>query len=107
MRQLHLSKAVSRSWGITGSPPVCGGCLKFSGFNTTPTRLGVLGSGGGGLFDGGSREWEEPIEWVQSGKDLRAKMAEKLSKVRSLNITDDDVSSSATPDVGWVSDLVR
>lgn len=102
MRQLNLSKAVSRSWGISGSPPSIAGCsLRYGGFNT-PTRLGVLGNGGGGLF-----EWEEPMEWVQSGKDLRAKMAEKISKVRSLNTTDDDVSGSVTPDVDWVSDLVR
>ncbi|KAF5748518.1 zinc finger CCCH domain-containing protein 20 [Tripterygium wilfordii] len=52
---------------------------------------------------------EEPaMERVESGKTLRAKMFEKLSKENSLERVDPDSSSGGgAPDVGWVSELVN
>jgi hypothetical protein len=44
------------------------------------------------------------MERVESGRDLRVKMFEKLSKESSLDRVD---PGSNTPDVDWVSDLVN
>lgn len=50
---------------------------------------------------------EEPVmERVESGRDLRAKMFEKLSKENSLERVNPDQSSGG-PDLNWVSDLVN
>jgi hypothetical protein len=44
------------------------------------------------------------MERVESGRDLRAQMYARLSKENSLGQVDPAVSS---PDVGWVSELVK
>ncbi|KAF2304027.1 hypothetical protein GH714_026471 [Hevea brasiliensis] len=51
---------------------------------------------------------EEPaMERVESGRGLRAKMFEKLSKDYSLGQVDQDPGQSSNgPDVGWVSELL-
>lgn len=46
------------------------------------------------------------MERVESGRDLRAKMFEKLSKENSLGRVETSPSSGG-PDVGWVSELVK
>jgi hypothetical protein len=46
------------------------------------------------------------MERVESGRDLRAKMFEKLSKENSLGRADPGASTGA-PDVGWISELVK
>lgn len=46
------------------------------------------------------------MERVESGRDLRTKMFEKLSKENSLGRADPNQSTGA-PDVGWVSELVK
>ncbi|KAJ9167911.1 hypothetical protein P3X46_019501 [Hevea brasiliensis] len=52
---------------------------------------------------------EEPaMERVESGRGLRAKMFEKLSKDYSLGQVDQDPGQSSNgPDVGWVSELLK
>lgn len=47
------------------------------------------------------------MERVESGRDLRAKMFEKLSKENSLGRVDEMGLGSGAPDVDWVSDLVE
>jgi hypothetical protein len=46
------------------------------------------------------------MERVESGRDIRAKMFEKLSKENSLK-NSDSVQPDGVPDVGWISDLVN
>ncbi|XP_047327482.1 zinc finger CCCH domain-containing protein 20-like [Impatiens glandulifera] len=93
LRQLQLNK-MSSSW--IGSPTGFGSSrmnFQHIGFNSLPTtpRLGI------GLFD----PLEEPVmERVESGRDLRAKMFEKLSRENPL-------VDEQNPDFGWVSDLVK
>ena len=65
---------------------------------STPTRA-VNG------FDGGfADEEEEHVERVESGRALRAKMYERLSKESGMEKQEPAVGSG--PDVGWVSELV-
>ncbi|KAL1210664.1 Zinc finger CCCH domain-containing protein 49 [Cardamine amara subsp. amara] len=66
---------------------------------TTPTRPGNLDI------------WEyeeEPVmeQVVESGRELRAKMLEKLSKENCMGRVDPDPDQSEAPDVGWVSELL-
>lgn len=48
--------------------------------------------------------FEEPVQRVESGRDLRAKIYGKLSKENSLQ---DTQPSTESPDLGWVSELVK
>ncbi|KAF5726036.1 zinc finger CCCH domain-containing protein 20 [Tripterygium wilfordii] len=67
-----------------------------------PTRTGI---GYRDFWDKACEE-EPAMERVESGKSLRAKMFERLSKENSIERVDQD-SSSGAPDVGWVSELVN
>lgn len=50
-------------------------------------------------------EWfEEPVQRVESGKDLRAKIYSRLTRD---NLFHDCTSSTESPDVGWVHELVQ
>ncbi|KAK1311701.1 Zinc finger CCCH domain-containing protein 20 [Acorus calamus] len=101
LRQLQLSKVKSAptTWGFgsgfgPGSPRLRAGCCSLP---STPTPVsGPVGLG-----------WteEEPMERVESGRGLRAKMFEKLRKENSIERSDG--GGSGGPDVGWVSDLVE
>lgn len=100
MRQLQLSKVKSmpNSWMGGNSSPRAH-LIRPGNFSlpTTPTR--VLTRPGIGYFD----SWEEAVpvmQMVESGRDLRAKMFEKLSKENPLDL-------NPNPDVGWVSDLLE
>ncbi|GMH03366.1 hypothetical protein Nepgr_005205 [Nepenthes gracilis] len=109
LRSLQLSKAnsmPSSSWR-TGSPryvPENGHLLRpgFYSLPTTPTRPRI---GHWDLWDK-EREGEHVMERVESGRELRTRMFEKLSKENPLDCPDPDDSSGPTPDVGWISDLV-
>ncbi|KAK1266815.1 Zinc finger CCCH domain-containing protein 20 [Acorus gramineus] len=115
LRQLQLSKAKSAptTWGFgLGSPSGSGfgpvsprvraGCCSLP---STPTRAtGLAGLGWAEGWDRSVLE-EEPMERVESGRDLRAKIFEKLSKENSIERSDGAVSGG--PDVGWVSELVK
>lgn len=53
-------------------------------------------------------EKEEPMERVESGRNLRAKIYEKLSKENSVEIVETNaVVAAGAPDVGWISELVK
>ncbi|XP_042513828.1 zinc finger CCCH domain-containing protein 20 [Macadamia integrifolia] len=115
LRHLQLSKVKSppSSWGVQmgcgfGSPR--GSTLRpgFYSLPTTPTQAPTRsGTSYLDIWDRGCTvEEEPPMERVESGRDLRAKLFEKLSKENSL---ERQVSSSLAPapDVGWVSELLK
>ncbi|GLT64941.1 hypothetical protein SLA2020_374020 [Shorea laevis] len=119
LRNLQLGKVKSMpsSWTThvgSSSPPVFGsprGAVIRPGFcslPTTPTTTKNPSRPGIGFLDFWDKNWEEEpmMERVESGRDLRVKMFEKLGKENSLNRVDED-QSSGPPDVDWVSDLVQ
>ncbi|CAN1789399.1 Zinc finger CCCH domain-containing protein 20 [Linum perenne] len=67
------------------------------GLPTTPTGLGY------------SELWDEPeMERVESGRDIRAKMLQKLSEENMPERVDPVPDPSAdVDDFGWVSELVQ
>ncbi|WOK96981.1 zinc finger CCCH domain-containing protein 2-like [Canna indica] len=119
LRQLQLSKAKSlpSSWGIQlgnglfgsprgATPPFRAG---FCSLPTTPTTTGMGGSGVAWFdgVEGGLPEEEEPMERVESGRALRAKLFEKLSKECVAERGGGAAPSISAPDIGWVSELVK
>ncbi|KAI7989260.1 Zinc finger CCCH domain-containing protein 20 [Camellia lanceoleosa] len=109
LRQLQLNKVKSMpsSWGLQmsgsgfGSPRLSMTRPTFCSLPSTPTRTPtrkVIGP-----FD---LEEEPVMERVESGRDLRAKMFEKLSRENPLDRVDPKHPSPG-PDVGWVSELVK
>ncbi|XP_028796078.1 zinc finger CCCH domain-containing protein 20-like [Neltuma alba] len=72
---------------------------------STPTwaRTDKSGPGSADLGDSGHEE-EAPMERVESGRDLRAKIYAKLSN--KISYVRSDAPASA-PDFGWVSELVK
>ncbi|XP_008798608.1 zinc finger CCCH domain-containing protein 2-like [Phoenix dactylifera] len=118
LRQLQLSKVRSapNSWGYGmgggagfGSPR--GGTGFRAGFCSLPSTPTAGAVGGGAVFlegpEGGSLEEEEAVERVESGRPLRAKMFERLSKDSVLEKPDAATPAGPAPDVGWVSELVK
>ncbi|KAJ4959112.1 hypothetical protein NE237_026223 [Protea cynaroides] len=108
-RHLQLSKLKSSpsSWGVQmgcgfGSPRSSTFRPGFYSLPTTPTQAPIRS--GTSYLDICGVEEELPMERVESGRDLRAKLFEKLSKENSLQRVD---SPSPPPDVGWVSELVK
>ena len=81
----------------------------FCSLPSTPTRTSAVSGGAVWLEgpEGGSLEGEEPVERVESGRPLRAKMFERLSKDSVLERPDVATSAAPAPDVGWVSELVK
>lgn len=74
----------------------------FYSLPSTPTR--PVTRGGVGFSEIWEEEEEEPaMERVESGRDLRAKMFEKLSKENGV----DSPGEGSNPDVGWISELVK
>ncbi|XVF88670.1 hypothetical protein PTKIN_Ptkin19aG0069100 [Pterospermum kingtungense] len=125
LRNLQLSKVKSlpSSWNaqmgcgssLSPSPSPSGfrsprGAMIRPGFcslPSTPTRnLTRPGIGYLDFWDEGCEEEEPVMERVESGRDLRAKMFEKLSKENSLERVK-PVQSSRGPDVDWVSELIN
>ncbi|KAG5225481.1 hypothetical protein OIU76_027256 [Salix suchowensis] len=117
MRGLQLGKMTigspGGSWGVQsgssfGSSRRSSLRPGFCSLPSTPTRKLATRSGLGQLdIWGDISTCEEPVmERVESGRDLRAKIYSKLSKVNSM---DPDLVESAVsgPDVGWVSELVK
>lgn len=47
------------------------------------------------------------MERVESGRDLRAKMFERLSKENSLERVDPYPTNAVDPDLGWITELVN
>lgn len=76
----------------------------FCSLPTTPTRTPAqLKLNYFDLWENSCQE-EPVMERVESGRDLRAKIYEKLSKENSL---DRDNSTGQDTDVGWVSELLK
>ncbi|RZS25906.1 hypothetical protein BHM03_00059170 [Ensete ventricosum] len=100
LRQLQLSRAKSMpsSWGLQ---TVNGGFASprgsLAGFNTVFCSLPSTPT----VATADWLEEEEPAERVESGRALRAKMFERLSKDSVFD------KAEATPHVGWVSDLLK
>ncbi|PHT73555.1 Zinc finger CCCH domain-containing protein 49 [Capsicum annuum] len=81
-------------------------------FSLPATPSGDLTRPGYRVFDTwekGEYEEEPVMERVESGRDLRVKMFEKLSKENPLDPVDPNPNSNPgpNPDVGWVSDLIQ
>ncbi|XP_051114393.1 zinc finger CCCH domain-containing protein 20-like [Andrographis paniculata] len=109
IRRLHLNKfnSVPPSWisGGASSPRLNPTRPGYFSLPTTPTRS-VTRPGFGWER---SQQDEAPMAFVESGRDLRAKMFEKLSKENPLDRSDPDLDPSPNPyaDVGWVSELLK
>ncbi|KAK7358421.1 hypothetical protein VNO77_00349 [Canavalia gladiata] len=113
LRNLQLGKVKSlpSSWNVAVGSPGFGsprGPVVRPGFcslPTTPTQAPVRG--GVNYFDLWDQSFEEEpmMERVESGRGIRARMFEKLSKENSLDRSGSG-SVSGAPDVGWVSELV-
>ncbi|PKA59023.1 Zinc finger CCCH domain-containing protein 2 [Apostasia shenzhenica] len=94
LRKLQLSKVKSMPCSLGGLP-----AGSFTSLPATPT-----GSVATRVLD---FEVGGPVERVESGRALRAKMYEKLSNDAGLDQFDAGVAAAAAPDVGWVSELVK
>ncbi|GFP82870.1 zinc finger CCCH domain-containing protein 20 [Phtheirospermum japonicum] len=116
MRGLQLSKmqmglglglsTSPPSWGLGFGSPRCTSKIRpgFMSLPSTPIR--AVARQGLSPFDAfGISSGEEPaMERVESGKALRERIYAKIGQDNSLNWSDPDGTS---PDVGWVSDLVK
>lgn len=99
-----------KSWGLHmgfGSPRFSITRPGFSSLPSTPTRA-LIRTGIG--YDEIWESEEEPVmERVESGRDLRVRMFEKLCKENPLDRVDPNPNPSdgSNPDINWVSDLVK
>ncbi|KAJ4868963.1 Zinc finger CCCH domain-containing protein 49 [Raphanus sativus] len=103
---------------VKSFPSSCNSPLRCyqSGFGSP--RGSILGHGLQSLHTitirpGNMDTWENGLEEepavervVESGRELRAKMFEKLSKENCMDRAEPDQNSGEAPDVGWVSELV-
>lgn len=120
LHQLHLNKvkSIPKSWGLQmgsnssglSSPRRSVSMTRpgFCSLPSTPTR--AVTRSGFGYVDHWDRVWSEDdpvMERVESGRDLRVRMFEKLSKENLLGRVDPDASEGKNPDVEWVSELVK
>ncbi|CAD6233177.1 unnamed protein product [Miscanthus lutarioriparius] len=117
LRQLRLSKANSSPSSGWGGYPACavaygshtaGGPYSLpSTPRATPTTLATASGYMANLepLDVSFGGDEEPVERVESGRALRAKVFERLS--REGVVSGDATAGIGGPDVGWVSDLIN
>ncbi|OEL23994.1 Zinc finger CCCH domain-containing protein 2 [Dichanthelium oligosanthes] len=116
LRQLRLSKANSSpSGGWSGYPAsaVAYGSPTAAGLYSLPSTPMATSTTMGGFmanlepldvsFGGGD---EEPVQRVESGRALRDKVFERLSREGAVS-GDTSTSGFGGPDVGWVSDLIN
>jgi len=111
LRQLRLSKANSSpagGWSGYPSSAVAYGSPAAAGLYSLPSTPTTMGGYMANLepldvpFGGGE---EEPVQRVESGRALRAKVFERLS--REGAVSGDATAAIGGPDVGWVSDLIN
>ena len=111
LRQLRLSKANSSpagGWSGYPSSAVSYGSPTAAGLYSLPSTPTTMGGYMANLepldvsFGGGE---EEPVQRVESGRALRAKVFERLS--REGAVSGDATAAIGGPDVGWVSDLIN
>ncbi|CAM0957436.1 unnamed protein product [Alopecurus aequalis] len=125
LRQLRLASPRSAPSGGSflagyssayGSPRSPAGLYSLPSTPTRPSPVMVNTACGGTLtvepLDLGLIAEEEPVERVESGRALRAKVFERLSKEATvcndpIAATTVQVPVAAAPDVGWVSDLIN
>ncbi|KAK2968221.1 hypothetical protein RJ640_027353 [Escallonia rubra] len=110
LRQLQLNKVKSMHLGASGfpSPSLPVSRPGFCSLPSTPTRVMPRGRMGYlDMWDKSGCEEEPVMERVESGRDLRARMFEKLSKENPLDRVDPNPHVASNPDVGWVSDLLQ
>ncbi|OAY84414.1 zinc finger CCCH domain-containing protein 2-like [Ananas comosus] len=116
-RTMQLSKVKSapsscgfQLGGAFGSPRGSAGGFGggFWSLPSTPTKESAVGGGLiAGFGDGaelGLVGEEPPVQRVESGRALRAKMFERLSKDCAVAKSD---TPTPTPDVAWISELVK
>ncbi|KAK8939720.1 Zinc finger CCCH domain-containing protein 20 [Platanthera guangdongensis] len=104
LRTLQLSKVSSvpcSPWGGMVMGPRQG----FCSLPSTPVKTMFSDGCGSGewLGSGSLAESSEPVERVESGRALREKMYERLSRRSGLGRAE----VGPLPDVGWVSELVK
>ncbi|XP_015059622.1 zinc finger CCCH domain-containing protein 20 [Solanum pennellii] len=119
LRQLQLNRLnsmPSSSWNVQMGSPVFGSPRRpviRPGFCSLPaTPSGDPTRPGNRCFDLWENEEEPVMERVESGRDLRVKMFERLSKENPLDDPENpnpniNSGSGTNPDVGWVSDLIQ
>lgn len=121
LRQLQLNRlnSMPSSWNVQMGSPVLGSPRRpviRPGFCSLPaTPSGDPTRPRNRCFDlweKGECEEEPVMERVESGRDLRVKMFEKLSKENPLDDPghpnpDTNPGLGPNPDVGWVSDLIQ
>ncbi|PHU08159.1 Zinc finger CCCH domain-containing protein 49 [Capsicum chinense] len=118
LRQLQLNRlnSMPSSFNVQMNSPVFGSprrVMTRPGYFSLPaTPSGDLTRPGYRVFDTwekGEYEEEPVMERVESGRDLRVKMFEKLSKENPLDPVDPNPNSNPgpNPDVRWVSDLIQ
>nr|GMC63517.1 zinc finger CCCH domain-containing protein 20-like [Ipomoea batatas] len=114
LRQLQLNKVKSMpsSWTVQIGSPVHGSPVLpvtrpgFRSLPSTPTQC--IPRSHFDLWEESLREEEDeiPMERVESGRGLRARMFQKLSEENPLDGYPNP-SDAPNPDVGWVSDLIN
>uniref|UniRef100_A0A0E0KZG4 C3H1-type domain-containing protein n=1 Tax=Oryza punctata TaxID=4537 RepID=A0A0E0KZG4_ORYPU len=91
-------------YGSPKSPAAAAALYSLPSTPTRPSPVTVTTASGATVtvepLDLGLIEEEQPMERVESGRALREKVFERLSKEAT-------VSTDAAPDVGWVSDLIN
>ncbi|KAE9607592.1 hypothetical protein Lal_00026799 [Lupinus albus] len=109
--QLEKMKSLPSSWNIPigsprfGSPVGPVTRLGFSSLPSTPTTPGRAGVNCFELWDQNCCVEEPVMERVESGRNIRAKMFEKLSKENSLGKPGSGQGKTGgAPDVSWVSE---
>ncbi|CAI0628494.1 unnamed protein product [Linum tenue] len=116
LRNLQLGKVKSptSTWGGGGGSgygsPRAGSILRpgFCSVPTTPTPTTPSGLGYSADFWDKVCEEEPAMERVESGRDIRARMFEKLSKENMLERGDPSPGPAVGgPDVDWISELVQ
>ncbi|KGN60578.2 zinc finger CCCH domain-containing protein 20 [Cucumis sativus] len=120
LRNLQLNKELcklpspsssSSSWNVQVGSPVFGSPKESTtrpGLSTLPETSTPPGIRYLDFWDLGTGE-EPAMERVESGRDLRAKMFEKLRKENSVGCGDQDKNSSGAGglDVDWISELLQ
>ncbi|KAF0932292.1 hypothetical protein E2562_009557 [Oryza meyeriana var. granulata] len=121
LRQLRLGSPRSAPSGASylagyqyGSPKSPAALYSLPSTPTRPSPVTVTTASGTTVtvepLDLGLIEEQQPVERVESGRALREKVFERLSKeatVSSDAAATSEVATAAAPDVGWVSDLIN
>ncbi|KAK1408553.1 hypothetical protein QVD17_40427 [Tagetes erecta] len=110
LRRLQLNKTspMGSPWSMQMGRVVSSPRSGLYSLPSTPTRPVTRPSlGFPDLFEEGCVEEEPVMERVESGRVLRAKMFEKLSKENPLDRVESNPGESSNPDVGWISELVK